>query len=487
MLIKSFACGVLVLTSLTAIAQDAPDTQKESTFHEIYKKYNEQPTSQESWESAIGDRQSQVYRVQKGDTLSDISRTLFGDQFYWPKIWSLNTGSIANPHEIDPTMNIQFFPGSVADAPTLDLVDAREMEESVVKNPPPPEPPEKSPSDRGLIPKPKRNYARPLKQLPPSLPLQRYGALPKTKPSIQIDLVPRKYPTSPEYLAYAVMDQAPAGEGKIVDTEMGMKTAAEFQYVIVHIDNENQKNFIVYSVMSPVKDPTREDGKASAPLIEYQGEIEILNKVNPEENLYRAIVKKAIEPIEVGSLLLPGKLPTFDPAAVEAAPAPRSTIIGGQYESKRNLLNTRALIFLSSGSDQGLREGQSIGIYENIRKRLPKTKVLMNERQIGVAKIIRVSKNYSTAYVTRADDDISVGDYAGSSQVALAPPTGPALDLDDDAPSLETSKASPDEFDELMKENTDATAIPEMDSEDPSGAPAEHSATPSTNDSDFDF
>lgn len=162
MLNKSIA-GVLLLTSLTAIAQDAPDMQRESNFHEIYKKYNEQPTSEEQWEHAVGDRKSQVYRVQKGDTLSDISRTLFGDQFYWPKIWSLNNANVSNPHEINPSMNIQFFPGSTSDAPTLDLADAREMEESAEKNPTPPAPPEKAPGDRALIPKPKKVSASPLK------------------------------------------------------------------------------------------------------------------------------------------------------------------------------------------------------------------------------------------------------------------------------------------------------------------------------------
>ena len=49
-------------------------------------------------------------RSPKGDTLYDISKRLFGDTKYWPKIWALNNGKILNPHLILPGHPIILFP-----------------------------------------------------------------------------------------------------------------------------------------------------------------------------------------------------------------------------------------------------------------------------------------------------------------------------------------------------------------------------------------
>src|SRR5262249_2626627 len=41
------------------------------------------------------------HRVQKGDTLWDISQSYFRNPWYWPKLWALNP-AITNPHWIYP-------------------------------------------------------------------------------------------------------------------------------------------------------------------------------------------------------------------------------------------------------------------------------------------------------------------------------------------------------------------------------------------------
>jgi hypothetical protein len=473
---KSLMMALGLLIGSLAAAQDAPDIKKEEKFHDIYKTYNEQPTSEEVWEHAVGDRQSQVYRVQKGDTLSDISRTLFGDQFYWPKIWSFNTGDITNPHEIKPNMNIQFFPGNMSDAPTLDMVDSSQAPEGVI-----------AASDAGLaeagpviskpggasipIPPSKKSHAALMKVLPPSLPSHRF-------------------PTAPEYLTYVVSNDPPPSIGKVVETELGMSSAGDFQYVIVHMDDPSQKNLTVFKHLEPVIDPTRADSNGKAELIEYQGEIEVLDKVNADDNLYRAMVKKTIQPVEVGAVLKVGHLPMFDPSSTEVASGAKAVIIGGQFSNKRDILNSRSLVFLSAGSAQGMQEGQSLAVFGNLKKRLPETKVQTNARQIGVVKIVNVSQNYSTAYVTHAEDDISVGDFVGSN-VSMASAGGSL------SPATDATSSVKDELDEFNStpdspaapattapaptlSNTEPNTIPDMKTEDPLNGS-------SGNDSDFDF
>ena len=77
------------------------------------------------------------HRVEKGDTLWDLSQRYLGSPWYWPKVWSYNP-EIANPHWIYPGNSVRFFNGGnegpsrveVGVAPTeLPDVDEGEMVE----------------------------------------------------------------------------------------------------------------------------------------------------------------------------------------------------------------------------------------------------------------------------------------------------------------------------------------------------------------------
>lgn len=48
------------------------------------------------------------HRVEKGDTLWDLSQRFLGNPWYWPKVWSYNP-DIANPHWIYPGNSVRFF------------------------------------------------------------------------------------------------------------------------------------------------------------------------------------------------------------------------------------------------------------------------------------------------------------------------------------------------------------------------------------------
>ena len=232
----------LLSASLAQAQSNEPDYSKENRFHNIYKKYNEQPTSVESWEKALGMRNAETYRVQKGDTLWDISSTLFGDSQFWPKVWSLNKGSILNPHEINPAMAIQFFAGDAQDAPTLELASAETVqkdEKTVVVD-----------TGEGnkevlAMPSPKK-HTPVLKNLPNSMP-QYTATIVQKDPKIQMDLRPNVFPTAPEYLGYYLSDSPVEGNGTVTGTEIEGKTAAEFQYVYVTLNGNGtpEKHYVV--------------------------------------------------------------------------------------------------------------------------------------------------------------------------------------------------------------------------------------------------
>lgn len=77
--------------------------------------------SNEDWTRIAGERAQEKYQVLRGDNLWDISKRLFGDGFYWPKIWSLNNGAILNPHWISPGNAVNFYPGSASTLPSVGL------------------------------------------------------------------------------------------------------------------------------------------------------------------------------------------------------------------------------------------------------------------------------------------------------------------------------------------------------------------------------
>ncbi len=75
------------------------------------------------------------HRVERGDTLWDLSQKYLGSPWYWPKVWSYNP-EIANPHWIYPGNSVRFFNGGgegpsrveVGTAPTgLPEVDEGDM------------------------------------------------------------------------------------------------------------------------------------------------------------------------------------------------------------------------------------------------------------------------------------------------------------------------------------------------------------------------
>ncbi|MBN1336633.1 MAG: LysM peptidoglycan-binding domain-containing protein [Deltaproteobacteria bacterium] len=61
-----------------------------------------------------------LYVVQPGDTLWDISTTFLGSSEYWPRLWSIND-YITNPHWIYPGNHIVFVPGTLIEPPQVVL------------------------------------------------------------------------------------------------------------------------------------------------------------------------------------------------------------------------------------------------------------------------------------------------------------------------------------------------------------------------------
>ncbi|HRO67220.1 MAG TPA: LysM peptidoglycan-binding domain-containing protein, partial [Pseudobdellovibrionaceae bacterium] len=338
---------------------DGPDFRREKNFHAIYEKYNVDPTPLDQWEQAAGNRQSQIYKVQRGDTLWDLSSTLFGQPDYWPKIWALNKDEVTNPHQIETWMQIRFFPGDLQNAPTL----------AVSETPPVPladggtvTPAPESASDAALIP-PARPRPLLVRKLPDSLPLYRPKsvAVPPTNFEGLRPPPPVARPNAP--LSYYVADEFPAEQGEIREAEAGGPTATEYQYVYVE-----QPGNRIFTVIRDVGSVSGKGLFTSGRVVEVQGEIEVVDQV-PDSDLYRAIVRKSLAPVEVGSHLIPGRIETVNTADGAPVNGPGLRIIGAQFTNRRSMTDIEGLVFLDGGRADGVQVGQIYAIYADRKLR----------------------------------------------------------------------------------------------------------------------
>jgi hypothetical protein len=97
---KKIGVCLFLLCAVNLLARsrsEIPPDKVESVLSSIS---NRPPIIDEEWLKIIGQKKSQTYTVEKGDTLWDISKKVFNNARLWPKFWSVNQ-VITNPHEIE--------------------------------------------------------------------------------------------------------------------------------------------------------------------------------------------------------------------------------------------------------------------------------------------------------------------------------------------------------------------------------------------------
>lgn len=399
--------GFTVSQSPQVFAQnDEPDLAREARLHQIYKSYNENPTPADRWQTAIGAATAQTYNVQNGDTLWSVSETLFGDSQFWPKVWSINNTNIENPHLILPRQRVQFSPGTLGEAPSLTIADASTPEGA---------PQQMAPDLKTLLgraPVPESSVkSRPLSGLPNSLPRWKFKEDHRQVIDLEVSRINRDFGSPTQSLTYYVTEQDLQEMGTITETELSTGSASDYQYIFVRMPSNASGKYLVVRSVDVVKDPfTGHKGN----LVQIQGEIQVLESVNADDGIYRAIVTKTISLVEVGAKLVPGEVPTYN-TKDEGNPSSASVrIVGGAFAGNRRLFGLENIVVFNGGSAQGISSGQMLPIYKQQPGRNEKSKARENSRMIGRAKVIKVSEGFATAVVVQASDDIQVGDSSSS-------------------------------------------------------------------------
>lgn len=407
-----------------AKAPEDPNLKLEQRLHQTYLKFNQSPTPESVWENAQSNNASGTYEIQKGDTLWDISETLFGDSQFWPKIWSLNSGDIFNPHEITPEETLQFAAGSLDAPPALSVRGKGEADEKPDPKQPvaKAKPAEPAPKDDEAkktpevseailskieIPPPERKNAN-ARGIPASLPVWQNRHVPMERDFTEVHPNARNIGGAALVLSAYISDGPSVGEGSVVQTELGGVSAATNQYIYVKLTGGTVgQRFLVVKDKGVVQDPPSETGGV---LTHVQGTVQIAEAVNPQQSIFRALVTQTFFPIEVGAVLTSGEVPTYTVESPPTSADAPGKVIGGAFSGKRSYYGKDQILFLSSGSGMGLAPGQYISVYKSQPLRDPKTVEAQAPRRIGVIKVLRVGARYSTAVVVSAESEIRTGD-----------------------------------------------------------------------------
>lgn len=404
-----------------AISGDDPDFKKEEAFNKIYRRYNSKPTSDETWGELTANRRSMTYIVQKGDNLFEISETLFGDPSYWPKVWSLNSDQVYNPHIIRPNLNIKFYPGDGNNAPSIAFspID-QELEKEIQKGLKPGE--TRSPLIQVKIEE--EQIPPNTKQTPnlPGLPNHfKSVTVPganggQVKNVISLDtLKGKEVQNSPIFIPFSIFEKPIQMQGKIIEGPDGANIVSDYQDCLVELTNGSVGQEYYATASQALKsDFLNEKFKDQIYVYENLGALKIVSIVDANKKIFRARVSKAVGYLTVGSLLIEGKLPTYN-SRNTASVNGSSITVGASIVSGLNVKMTEmsseySYVLINSGSSSGLTNNLQLKVFPNLTIRSQNLNVEKSDVPIGLVRIIEMTERFSIGVVTKSTQAILVGD-----------------------------------------------------------------------------
>ncbi len=413
---------------------------KEERFNRAYTKYHKEGTTSQNWEKVVGQRTSDTYIVNKGDTLWDISGTLFGDPFYWPKVWSLNKDMIYNPHVIFPDMKIKFYQGSSKATPTLATDNQKEKTSDAAE---PVDLVRETPENLAdtvqadVVPRNARvsNGGR---KLPSFFKTSEIRI--KKEVDVQIEEFKVAGPSTNINLEFYISEAELTGQGTILEIESEFKSAGNDIFVYAKFGNDPNG---IYTVLKPGKHvKSTKDEPYNVLMYEVEGEVQTLGKVNSEENLYRMRVLKTNALVSTGSILVPGRMRKINISeASNETTANKGRIIGNLNDY--GVIGEGNFVVINQGAQSGYQPNMKLPIFEDLERRNAKSLVKQNPQKVGTLVIVDSTQNYSIGYVTRVIDRVVVQDIVAMPEIGGNDFGSPSARAGSDEPFVEETSGAP--------------------------------------------
>lgn len=438
------------------VAGDEPNRAFEERVYRIF--HGAKPVSPEKWAEMIGTRREDVYHVQPGDTLWDISQTMFGDGFFWSKLWAENN-TVENPHRILNGQNIRFVAGNEDTAPQVSVVDFKEpagelssikvnslrqeaassptYREQALKDIAPDELASQSVVEveelvpTPDIPPPTRKSRAVLKSLPPSFEFLRRPRKAKEYDSTGLDAGSIKSRNQPAniYATTFILDKEPAGVGRVTEIELGERFASIGQNIFVRLNRDARigERFSVFYPKHRLNDPVL---GSVGPVVDVGGLIEIIAAIEGKPNEFRAAILTSVNPIQPGSIVSSDPIPKANFARRGTRLNTDVRVIGGEHDANRKILGDSSVVFLDGGAKAGLTAGDILPIQGRRNERRDGSRYGKSLRPIGLLRVIKVEPTVATAVVLETREEVHIGDRTGGT---LPEPLRPIFLEDDDS------------------------------------------------------
>ncbi len=400
---KYYTGCILFLISLQCFAQS-----EEQKLSAMSKKLH--PITDDQWNEVIGSHQHDTYEVQKGDTLWDVSKRLFGNAFYWPKIWSLNNAAagITNPHIINPGNKLFFVPGT---SETLPQVTTQIQNTTQASN-------TESTPNNTINQEPSIQVASNSNRVP------EYTKLPedKWKPVAPQKLIPKEYDEfgiEKETKIFGIKTfkmrvPAIANEttlpyiGEIYGSRRDGNSFSDQEVVFLKSENQDLQVGTTYSVLSEPYYLDEEKSDRTGYVYKALGEVKV---IGIKDGTYIAIITKTYEPLTRGDRIYP-----LMPSITGIRPVPANDPVEGlvllnPHESSWGTAQSR-FIHLDRGLEDGVQVGNIFRIYEYYD---PVTRDKLTESDIMVsadALVVHTTANYCTALIINSLNIVKNGDFA---------------------------------------------------------------------------
>jgi hypothetical protein len=329
--------------------------------------------------------------VQKGDTLITISRTLFGDPQFWPKIWALNNDGITNPHIIAPGTQIFFYPGEAGAAPSLSVGSPSQQLGS--QDPDAPRARDTSMKQNTEFNKLVQDSSRgkiPMQNIPPSFPVYKGAAANRPVMATKILITPRaeiadRAPENP----YVLTSTQIATDYKVAQKDANALVCKDNQYVPEVLKLAKNAEPGRYSML--VQDTFNFGRLKRTYIYRIIGEAD----VGSDSSLR---ISQCITPVNTDVLLVKyDELEAVKPPT-ELIPNTRSQIIEGVEVNAQQYYYAHQYVILNMSQLPAL-EGADLKVYSASAGGV-----------VGEIRILKRTGTMAIGYVLDSDDVVQVGD-----------------------------------------------------------------------------
>lgn len=347
------------------------------------------------WNEIAGAKAGETYELQNNDTLWTVSKRLFGNPFYWPKVWALNT-SISNPHVVSPGMKLTFTPGSSETAPRLAPTTGTVTTPTAAA----------TPENTTAVAKNTHDYD--------GLPLDRWAPAEVSREMLKsydeygIDKelkiqIPKKFAFRVPSIAN---DTKLSYLGEIVGSRTEGVGLSENQTVFLKSNTHDLQVGTSYSVLSEPKFASDKHSDRTGYIYSTTGEIKI---VGVKDELYVGLITRAYDVIKRGD-----RVYTLLPLINEIKPIAGPTPVEGLVLLDKNArigASQFNIIHLDRGIEDGVQIGHVFRLFDYFD---PTTKDKVTDSDFLIradAIVVHSTAQFSTALVLRSRSIVKKGDF----------------------------------------------------------------------------